>query len=128
MKRYAFFDESGRINRLYTGPEQEVHLQHTGKFLEVGEEVIDDTHYVDLHSDFDPIIRGKIPLSAEYIDDGLAVVFPSLPAGTRAEVQGLELISDGEPTIIEFDVPGTYEVQFYPPPQWRDEVLEVTVG
>lgn len=127
---YCLFRKlDGSILSVLSGTEGQVKLS-----LEVGlglapcdETVSDITHWVDL-SDHKRVVREKTPLNTEHTVNGLRVAFHHLPPETTADVEELSLITDAGDTVIEFDIPGTYQIQFRPPPQYLDTELEVTVG
>ena len=98
-----------------------------GSFIPCSEDCSDDTHYVDL-SGGDPVVLGREESGITIEKNDLKATIYDIPEGSLVRVGESSVVSDGETTEIEFDAPGTYEIRIYPPAQYRDEVLEVTVG
>jgi len=126
---WAIYESDGRIDSIFRGAEQQalLQLEEGNRLVEVTEDVTDETHFVDLDGDT-PISKSKRAFDVSYGVAGLTVTLQSLPYGSVVMVGPLETVADESPVEIEFDAPGTYEIRIYPPPQYRDEVLEVTVG
>lgn len=125
---YVTFDEeSGAIISSGSCLDSNISLQTMGEpgtlALECGEGVSDISHFVE-----GGIIqeREQIALSTHIV--GLLVTINGLPEGSEVRVSGLSVTSDGGPTDIEFDAPGRHDVDVSPPPRYKDESLEVTVG
>lgn len=118
MNKYCTYNDAGVILEVRT---------ESNPVIPCEDHVADDTHYVDL-SGAEPEIRGRMAMTVEPIQDGLSVVFIELPAGVEVQAGGVTAVTGGGPFEIEFDVPGTYLIQFRPPPQFLDTELEVTVG
>jgi len=128
MKGAVYDVSSGRITRTIDCPENIV-----GGQLGYGEAVfvlpddypdgIDETHYIN-----DGGIAEKLPLALQHEPYNLSSVIEGVPPGSLVLVEDVEVFSDSTTVEVEFDAPGTYEIRIYPPPQYRDEVLEVTVG
>jgi len=124
---FCFYDNAGYITQILVSPTKETARLQEGSFLECEEGCSDDAHFVDL-SGPGPRIREKSSLDTEHDISGFVVTLTALPDGTRLEVEGLEIESDADGAEVEFEAPGTYEIRLSPPPQYRDDVLEVTVG
>ena len=118
MNKYCTYNDAGVILEVRT---------ESNPVIPCGDHVADDTHYVDI-SGAEPEIRIRQDMVVDPIQDGLSVVFSELPAGVEVHAGGVTSITDGSPFEIEFDIPGTYLIQFRPPPQYLDTELEVTVG
>lgn len=59
--------------------------------------------------------------------DWLTATLKMLPLGTEVKVAGHTILTDDEHTELEFEVPGTYEVQLRKFP-YLPEIREITVG
>lgn len=125
MNRFALYDSLGVIDSIFTGGEESARDQGFN-FLPCGPTDSDVSHFVDISEEHE--IKPRMALNTRLDTRGLSVTVTGLALGTRLSVEEVEVISDSERVEIEFDAPGTYEIRIYPPPQYRDEVLEVTVG
>jgi len=125
---FCFYDNEGCVLYVLNAPTKESAERQGGDFLECGEEVSDDSHYVDLISG-EPVVKRKLAMELDVVSSGLTVQVVGIPKDSVVSVSGAPSVHvDDQPTEIEFDVPGTYGIRINPPPQYRDEVLEVTVG
>lgn len=130
MIAFDYWIESGRMHSVITADETQIREAP----IEEGMARI-ELDGDEFHGDIDGVfvdtntgdIRERISVDMAHSIEGLSVTFHALPSGLILRVGGEEMIADGDDTV-EFDAPGTYEIQLYPPPQYRDEVLEVTVG
>lgn len=116
--RYAIYDEAGRLLQI---------RQEPNEIIACDEGVDTDTHYVDLAGDV-PEIKERAPLDLQFEVSGLEVTFSRIPAGTRVYANSHLLVSDEEGVSFEFDEPGEKTLLFFPPVEWRDAEMEVTVG
>ncbi len=121
MSRYADYEGNGEIFCIVEGDPGAI---DTSRLIEVGENVSDETHYIDM-SQAIYFARKRHTFDTSHSIDGLTVTFSNLPPGTIVQVQGHEMLSDGDDSI-EFDVPGTYAVALQHH-QYLDETVEVTV-
>lgn len=121
MSRYADYEDNGEIFCIVEGEPGAI---DTSRLIEVGENVSDETHYIDM-SQAIYFARRRHTFDTSHSIDGLTVTFSNLPPGTIVQVQGHEMLSDGDDSI-EFDVPGTYAVALQHH-QYLDETVEVTV-
>lgn len=115
-KTFAVYDDHGRIVRVIAGPYD---------YLPCDESVRDDTHYVDVDAGE---IQPKRPLETHQGVDGLTVTLMGLPAGLAVATNNMETVTDDQPLVIEYDLPGTYTVRFSGHVQYLDHEMEVTVG
>tara|TARA_R110001583_G_scaffold18501_3_gene73544 strand:- start:5451 stop:5810 length:360 start_codon:yes stop_codon:yes gene_type:complete len=113
---YAMADSSGRILQTLSGPYS---------YTPCEEDVSDTTHYVDAGSD---VILAKSPLDYDFVVEELTVTVTGLPEGLSVSTNGLTTITDAEPLVINYDVPGTYTLRLRGRVEYLDEDLEVTVG
>lgn len=115
MHTYALTDETGQIMQVVNGPYR--YIKCTGN-------VMDNTHYADEAG----VIHEKRPLTFDETVDGLTLTLSGLPAGLRATTNGMDTVTDDEPLVIEYDVPGTYEIKLSGHVAYLDRVEEVTIG
>lgn len=115
MHTYAMVDDDGAILQITHGPY---------RYIKCAEYVTDDTHYADEAS----VIHEKRPLTFDETVDGLTLTLSGLPAGLRATTNGMETVTDDEPLVIEYDVPGAYEIKLSGHVEYLDRVEEVTIG
>lgn len=130
MSRYALFYSNGEIEAVITIPHDQLKAQKTGgkNAISIGKKSVSDTtHWVEFSSGRAKV-KKKTNINSKYKVDGLSLSFKDLPAGTRVATGGGEAISDEQGVSIEFDVPGIYAIWFYPPPQYLNTNLEVTIG
>lgn len=116
MWKYAVAKPNGEIISVVSGGFQ---------YVPVSEEleVSDVTHYV---SEGAVIEKGDYNLSHDIVD--LEVTFVGLPESLKVETNGMETVTDSEPLVIEYDVPGTYTINFSGLVNYLDHEMEVTVG
>ncbi len=113
---YAFVSGDGRIESILSGPM---------RYIECSSETRDTTHYFDNTLG---VIREKEALNYQQNISGLVVTIEGMPSGVRVETNGMETVTDNEPLVIEYDVPGTYTISFSGHVRYLDHELEVTVG
>lgn len=116
MNTYAVYDDSGFIKQLIST------LNH---YVEVGDEVSDDTHYVDITTH---AVEAKQLLNPETTVDGLVATLTGLPKGLNVETNNLGTVTDDSPLVIEYDVPGTFVISLSGRVDYLSCELEVTVG
>lgn len=126
MQYYAEYLPSGEIDGVVYLPGATLNKMK-GLFYPCGEDTSPDTHYVDL-SGKAPNIRKRKALGVKPVTKGMEVSLSGLPVGSRIEVAGMQTAVDEELTTIEFEVPGVYFLGVYPPAEYADEMLEVTLG
>ncbi|MGP9796212.1 hypothetical protein ACT3UJ_02455 [Halomonas sp. 86] len=114
---YAFARRDGAILSVITGVNLYIEIED-------GADVIDVTHYVDVET---REIKDKQPLAYEVDNSGLTVTLTDLPSGLAVEANGQRAITDSEPLVITFDVPGTYRIELSGLVEYLNETLEVTV-
>lgn len=120
-KKYADYEKNGEIFCIVEGAPR---FLDTENLLEVGDEVSDETHYVDV-TQTPHVARERHRFDTRHDINDLAVSFQNLPRGTTIRVKGREIISDGD-DAVGFDLPGTYviELEHF---QYMSEVVEVTL-
>lgn len=126
--RFCLYDPvSGEILGLMESPVVE-HVEAQGlPYLSAGEDVSDEIHFVDLSST-PPSIVNKQVLDVGTSVTGSSVTLTGLPDGTLVSTEGLEGFPDNGELEIEFDIPGVYRIELFPPPQYLGTSLEVTIG
>lgn len=113
---YAIVEESGAINSVYASP----YL-----FIPCEPGLDDDHHYYD-HKDETLKERKEVTVTTHI--SGLTVVVEGIPPGMLVEANGNSTLSDQDPLEVAFDVPGTYTIHLSGLVEYRERVLEVTVG
>lgn len=113
--KYAMASDKGEILQITSGPYRYVACDDT---------IDDSAHYVGADNNF--YLKELITLDKNV--DGLAVTFTDLPEGLEVKTNGMDTITDNEPLVIEYDIPGTYTVRFSGHVRYLDHELEVTVG
>jgi hypothetical protein len=93
-------------------------------FAKVDSSVSDTTHYIDTDSG-QPKPKKKYKYQLD--KDSLALTITGLPAGVNVNVGFMETVTDSEPTIIEFELPGHYQVTLTGHHHYIDEEIEVLV-
>lgn len=130
MNRHAMvYDNEGRVTEVRTAPKPYLEQIMEGyDWVEVYDTTKDDVNsFVDLSSG-EPKVKDRHPFTVDIHVEGLKVVMSGIPVGSKVEVMQNQVVSDEEDLEIEFDSPGTYVVEIFPPPKYLDETLEVTVG
>ncbi|MEH6641387.1 hypothetical protein [Vreelandella glaciei] len=94
------------------------------RYIACQEDVLDTTHYVSASNEVIP----KQALQLEINTEGLSVIITGVPAGLTVETKGLTTLTDNEPLIIHYDVPGNYEITLRGHVEYLDQMLEVTLG
>lgn len=114
MNSYAVADGEGNITQIYSTSK---------RYIPCGEGVDDLTHYVTDSGH----IEQKAAIDCDVAVDGLTATITGLPAGLSVETNGISTVTDTEPLIISYDVPGTYSVQLSGRPGYLETELEVHV-
>lgn len=120
MPTYVVSKFNGEISQVITGG---------ARYIEVpeGSDISDDTHYVDVTTTPNEIReREEIPYDLKV--EGLVVTLTGLPTGLAVSTNKLSTITDNEPLLIEYDVPGTYLITLSGRVNYLDHETEVTVG
>ncbi|GEK52330.1 hypothetical protein [Vreelandella venusta] len=112
---YAMTDYRGQILQINSGPY---------RYIPCEPDVMDDTHYVDEEG----VIQPKIPIALDYIVDGLSITFNGLPDGLHVSVNGSSGVTDDEPLVAEFDIPGSYTFYFTGLAKYKDHTEVITLG
>lgn len=125
MKRYIIYKDSGEITNLLSIPESMLDDQLTdGVYaLECDDDVLDTTHYVDNKE-----ILKKKTLEYTLNIDGFTVIIDGLPSGLLVQIRGVSVVTDDDPTIIEFDKEGIYTLQISGSVEHLDEIKELKIG
>lgn len=115
MNTYAVYNSDGLIKQMLTTVDD---------FAKVDSSVSDTTHYIDIDSG-----QPKTKKKYEYqLGRGsLTLTFTGLPAGVNVNVGFIETVTDSEPTIIEFELPGHYQVALTGHHHYIDEDIEVSI-
>jgi len=127
--RLAIYNKaSGAITRVVECHESLAKMQASEGEAHVAasEDINDVTHYVALKGG-GAVVAKRQSLNTHYALEGLKVIFRALPAGLTLSSQGGSIITDGY-DVVEFDIPGTYEIKLFGLAGYLDETLEVTIG
>lgn len=87
--------------------------------------VNDVTHFYNLETQS---IEAKAELDLQVNVEDLAVTIHNLPANLKVETNDMEVFTDEEPLVIEYDIPGVYDIKLSGHARFLDLELEVTVG
>jgi hypothetical protein len=118
----AVFDSgSGKIESVVSGSPEFIKKQ--GNFIECDSDVSDTTHYVSGGK-----VKKKTAFTYQVKLQGLMLTIEGLPVNTMITVGAYSVLTDNKPTVIEFDIPGTYTVTLNGLIGYLEEDLEVTVG
>lgn len=121
MTRYAEYESTGEIFCIVEGGPGDI---DTSRLIEVGEDVSDETHYIDMSQEI-YFPQKRHTFDTTHSVDGLTVTFSSLPEGTTVQVKDHEMVTDGDDSI-EFDVPGVFLIKLRHP-HYMSETVEVTI-
>lgn len=124
-KRYARYDADGRITACVMSTRGKPNEPRVFEIDDNADDV--DLYYYARFINGVPVLTKKRELDLSYTRKGLSIMFPLLPEGTLVKVAKESLVSDKQGAEVEFEMPGVYRFLFYPPPQYMDEKLEVTV-
>lgn len=123
--RFAFYNNVGAIEMVLDAPTEKYALYQAKDFVECAEYTTAENAYVDVAT---KELKEKESLSLNHDVAGLEVTFVSLPAGLKVETNNMETVTDDEPLVIEYDVPGTYTINFSGLVNYLDHEMEVAVG
>lgn len=112
---YALADTEGHILGVTEGPYH---------YLQCDESVTSATHYVDTETH---AINAKRDYDYSVETDGLGVTITGLPPNVGITVNGIYGMTDSEPTVVAFDLPGTYTVKLDGTKEYMPAEFEVTV-
>lgn len=117
MPRYVVAKNTGEIVRVISG---------SARYIEVDNDasIDDQTHYAN---DDNEVLKRR-GLTFEHQTDGLIVTLSGLPSGVRVRTNGVETVTDTEPLVVTYDIPGTYEIGLSGHLEYLSETLEVTLG
>lgn len=116
MYCYAMVRPDGRITQIMTAPYWLLACDAT---------ISDDTHYADMATG--AIYPKRMAEVAQSVD-GLTVTLSGLPAGMTVSSNGMSTMTDDDPLVIDYDLPGTYAVELSGHVEYQDTTVEVTVG
>lgn len=128
MNRWAIYDATGRIDRIYSGPEFEAFLQPAsdeGVVLIATD--LDDANAFIQQGVVQPQPKQPFPFTisqTEITADGVdECLITGIPAGTTVEWPDgqVDEVTDGE-VAFAVDLPGTYTLTFDAVPYLRQEV------
>ncbi len=119
MYKYAASDLKGEITQVLSGSPLYVRVPNDS-------DVLDTTHYVDVETE---TVLPKQPLqfTVEQNDNSLSITLTGLPAGVTVSSNSMETVTDGEPLVVEYDIPGTYTITLTGRVEYLDHETEVTV-
>lgn len=122
-KKYVLYLEDGAIDGEISIPDG-VAYSPPHNSLETSDEVSPLTHFVDIKT---KELCSKHDLLTAHTVNKLAVYFDDLPKGLNVETNDMGTITDDQPLVIEYDLPGTYAIRFSGHVRYLDHELEVTV-
>jgi len=126
MNRWAVYNQQGRINSVYSGPDFEAQLQAQGglEVVPIADDLDDVTAYIS-GGDVQPkqpmsLITTNTPLIADGTDE---VIISGIPSGVQVEWPDgqVDTVTDGE-IRFSVDLPGTYTFQFTAVPYLDQEI------
>ena len=126
MNRWAIYNQQGRIDSIYSGPDFEAQLQAQGglEVVPIADDLDDVTAYIS-GGDVQPkqpmsLITTNTPLIADGTDE---VIISGIPSGVQVEWPDgqVDTVTDGE-IRFSVDLPGTYTFQFTAVPYLDQEV------
>ena len=126
MNRWAIYNQQGRIDSIYSGPDFEAQLQAQGglEVVPIADDLDDVTAYIS-GGDVQPkqpmsLITTNTPLIADGTDE---VIISGIPSGVQVEWPDgqVDTVTDGE-IRFSVDFPGTYTFQFTAVPYLDQEV------
>lgn len=112
---YALADTDGRIVGVTEGPYY---------YLKCDDTVSSASHYVDTETH---TIHAKTDYIYDVETSGLEVTITGLPPNVGITVNGISGMTDNEPTVVSFDLPGTYTVKLDGTKEHLPTEFEVTV-
>ena len=126
MNRWAIYNQQGRIDSIYSGPDFEAQLQAQGglEVVPIADDLDDVTAYIS-GGDVQPkqpmsLITTNTPLIADGTDE---VIISGIPSGVQVEWPDgqVDTVTDGE-IRFSVDFPGTYTFQFTAVPYLDKEI------
>ena len=126
MNRWAVYNQQGRIDSIYSGPDFEAQLQAQGglEVVPIADDLDDVTAYIS-GGDVQPkqpmsLITTNTPLIADGTDE---VIISGIPSGVQVEWPDgqVDTVTDGE-IRFSVDLPGTYTFQFTAVPYLDQEI------
>ena len=126
MNRWAIYNQQGRIDSIYSGPDFEAQLQAQGglEVVPIADDLDDVTAYIS-GGDVQPkqpmsLITTNTPLIADGTDE---VIISGIPSGVQVEWPDgqVDTVTDGE-IRFSVDLPGTYTFQFTAVPYLDKEI------
>ena len=125
MKTLAVYNPKGEITKIVQCPEF-LFQDQTGLY----ESAIDFPEGLDPQACY--VYRGQLhprqPYSKSILFEGQKMIIHGLPIGTRVQVDNLTVIADAEPTEIEFELGGKYQVELRGPAAYLPENIIVNIG
>jgi len=126
MNRWAVYDQQGRIDSIYSGPDFEAQLQPQDglEVVPIADELDDVTAYISdgVVQPKQPIslITTNTPLTADGIDE---VIISGIPSGVQVEWPDgqTDIVMDDE-ISFSVDLPGTYTFRFTAVPYLDKEI------
>ncbi len=122
---YAIYDSAGEIRRIVSCQESQSGYQvGDGELIcEVGEGVLDTTHYI---SGGQAIEKSALAVSVSAAEEEAVVT--GLPAGLEVSFDGVIATTDDDPLTLEMDEPGTYTLRIDGGALYLDAEVEITFG
>ena len=126
MNRWAIYNQQGRIDSIYSGPDFEAQLQAQGglEVVPIADDLDDVTAYIS-GGDVQPkqpmsLITTNTPLIADGTDE---VIISGIPSDVQVEWPDgqVDTVTDGE-IRFSVDFPGTYTFQFTAVPYLDKEI------
>ena len=126
MNRWAIYNQQGRIDSIYSGPDFEAQLQAQGglEVVPIADDLDDVTAYIS-GGDVQPkqpmsLITTNTPLLANGTDEA---VISGIPEGAQAEWPDgqIDIVTGGE-IRFSVDLAGTYTFQFTAVPYLDKEI------
>ncbi|SDI27793.1 hypothetical protein SAMN04487867_10458 [Vreelandella titanicae] len=118
MPTYVVAKYNGEIAQVITGGARYIKVPD-------GEDIADDTHYVDTQTD---AVLAKSELEFKVSVDGLAVTIDGLPEDLTVTANNMQVMTDSTPLVVIFDVPGAYSIELGGRIDYLSQVVEVAVG
>ena len=127
MNRWAVYDQQGRIESIYSGPDFEADLQAQGglEVVPIADDLDDVTAYISggavQPKQPMPLITTNTPLIADGIDE---VIISGIPSGVQVEWPDgqIDMVTD-EDIRFSVDLLGTYTFNFTAIPYLDQEIV-----
>ncbi|QKS24586.1 hypothetical protein [Vreelandella titanicae] len=106
--------------------DKEINTVLTTPFLHVlcDDDVSDITHYYNTDTSQ---IELKYELQYTLSTNGLEVTISGLPENLHVQTNNLNTMTDEEDLVIEYDIPGTYTIEFSERVEYLDTTINVEV-